>query len=357
MVSTIAVVLVLGGLIFFHELGHFLMARSLGMGVKTFSLGFGPKVWATTRGRTQYKLSLVPLGGYVSLAGESPEGDESDEGWPEDQLFMSRSPLQRLLVVGAGPVFNFVLAWLLYWVIFMGLGHVPVYEYEVKEVLDGSPAMIAGIQPGDMITEIDGDIAYTPDTLQNTILFAQDSSMDFTVVRNGETLMTAITPGFLTDEDRNDELIPRPKIGVVFGISMADRPLGLTLGLGAAADKCVDVIVQTTRSLYLIVSGKVSPKAVGGPIMIVQAVGSRAQSGLLEVLFLAAFISINLGILNLLPIPVLDGGHIFFFVYEAIARRPVNKEFRRFSTYLGITLLLSLMVLAFYNDITRWLAA
>ncbi len=356
MVSTIAVILVLGGLIFFHELGHFLVARSLGIGVKTFSLGFGPKIWGTTRGRTQYKLSLVPLGGYVSLAGQSPEGEEDDKGWPESQLFMSRPPLQRLLVVLAGPIFNFVLAWLLYWVIFIGLGHVPVFEYEVQEVLDGSPAMIAGLEPGDIITEIGGDIAYTPDTLQNTILFAQDNPLGFTIVRNSETVTTTITPAFLTDADRNDELIPRPKIGVVFKINMADRPLGMTLGMGEAADKCVDVIVQTTRSLYLIVSGKVSAKAVGGPIMIVQAVGSRAHSGLLELLFLTAFISINLGILNLLPIPVLDGGHIFFFIYEAIARKPVNQEFHRIATYLGITFLLSLMVLAFYNDITRWLA-
>ncbi|MBU1247928.1 MAG: RIP metalloprotease [Proteobacteria bacterium] len=351
--SIIAVVLVLGGLIFFHELGHFLVARSMGMGIKTFSLGFGPELWGTTRGRTRYKLSMVPLGGYVSLAGESPEEEATDEEWPEEQLFMARPPFQRLLVVLSGPVFNFVLAWLLYWCVFMGLGHVPVFEYEVKEVLDGSPALLAGIQPGDIFTEVNGDTPYTPDTLQLSVLLSQDTPLDFLVLRDGQSFATSITPGFLSEEDRTSDPMPMPKIGVVFQARPAERPLGMTLGAVAAADKCMDAIAQTGKSLLLIVQGKVSAKAVGGPIMIVQEVGTRAQSGLIDVLLLAAFISINLGFLNLLPIPVLDGGHIFFFLYEMARGKAVNDEFRRFATYLGITFLLGLMLLAFYNDLYR----
>lgn len=353
MTSTIAVVLVLGGLIFFHELGHFLLARVQGIGVKTFSLGFGPELWGFTRGRTRYKLSAVPLGGYVSLAGESPEPDETDAEWPEDQLFMARPPLHRLLVVLAGPVFNFVLGWLIYWAIFVGLGHVPVFEYEVQEIVPDSPAMAAGLEAGDIITLVDGDTSYTPDTLLLGVLFSQDEPMTFTVRRGEREFTTTITPAFLTEEDRNDELIPRPKIGVSYRPTRVERPLGPSLGGLAGLDKCVDVIGQTAKSLLLIVEGKASLRGVGGPIMIVQEVGARAQAGLIDVLLMAAFISINLGILNLLPIPVLDGGHILFFSFEAVFGRPVNDEFRRWATYAGLSFLLALMLLAFYNDILR----
>lgn len=295
----------------------------------------------------------MPLGGYVSLAGEQPDDEDSDAGWPEDQLFMSRPPLQRLIVVLAGPVANFILAWLIYWVMFIGLGHVPTFEYQVEKVLDHTPAMAAGIVPGDVITRIDGDIPYTPGTLSNSILFAQDDPVEFTVRRDDKTFSVTITPAFLTEEDKNDEMIPRPKIGVQFATIGAESPLGSLLGAGAALDKCGDTIAETARTMYLLLSGKASHKAVGGPIMIVEAVGASAQNGLLDVLLLAAFISVNLGLLNLLPIPVLDGGHIAFFTYELIRGRAVNDEFRRFATYVGISLLMGLMLLAFYNDFYR----
>ncbi|MGE4506981.1 MAG: RIP metalloprotease [Desulfovibrionaceae bacterium] len=355
MISTIAVVLVLGGLIFFHELGHFLVARIQGIGVKAFSLGFGPEIWGTTRGRTRYKLSVIPLGGFVSLAGESPDGEDDD--WPREMRFMDRPPMHRLLVVLAGPMFNFVLGWLLYWAIFVGMGHVPIVEYDIQEIIPGSPAVEAGLLPGDVITLVDGDISYTPDTLLLGVLFSQQDPMTLTVRRGDSSFETVITPAFLSEADRNDELLPRPKIGVAYNPVLVERPLGPTLGALAGLDKCGDVIVQTAKSILLIVEGKASLKGVGGPIMIVQEVGARAKSGLVDVLLMAAFISINLGILNLLPIPVLDGGHIFFFTWEALTRRPVNEEFRRWATYAGMSLLLALMLLAFYNDISRWFAA
>ncbi len=352
MTGTLAVVLVLGGLIFFHELGHFLMARVQGIGVKTFSLGFGPQLWGISHKRTQYKISAIPLGGYVSLVGESQDPDK-DTDWPQETHFITRPPLQKLLVVLAGPVFNFILAWLLYWVIFLQLGYVPIYEYTIHKVVPNSPAMYADLRAGDIITKIDGDLSYTPETIQMTILFAQDDPLVFQIRRGNSIIEKKITPAFLSEEDKYGELIPKPKVGIAFQPALIEQDLGLSFGADAALDKCTDAIVQTIQSMALIVSGTVSPKAIGGPIMIVQEVGSRAKNGLISVIFLAAFISINLGVLNLLPIPVLDGGHIIFFAFEALTRKPVNEKIQRMAGYFGMAILMSLMLLAFYNDIYR----
>ncbi|MEF2145838.1 MAG: M50 family metallopeptidase [Desulfovibrionaceae bacterium] len=353
MTSAIAVVLVLGGLIFFHELGHFLVARLLGMGVKSFSLGFGPVLLKRRKGMTEYRLSALPLGGYVSLAGESPESVDEDTEFPESQRFMLRPAWQRLLVVLAGPVFNFVLGWLIYWTLFLAQGQVTVYQHPVSEVFDGTPAMSAGIEPGDVIVAIKGDPIYGPGDLLTTILFSRDEPVSLTVERGGVSREIMVLPAFLSEADRNDELMPRPKIGIGFSIEPRTLPLGPTLGAGHALSKTIAAIDTTAKSFLTMVEGRASLKGVGGPIMIAQAIGQQAQTGLVDVLLLAAFISVNLGILNLLPIPVLDGGHILFFGFEALTGRPVNEAVRRFATYLGVTFLLALMALTFYNDIYR----
>lgn len=353
MTSTIAVILVLGGLIFFHELGHFLVARVLGMGVKSFSLGFGPVLFKRIVGQTEYRLSALPLGGYVSLAGESPESAEEDTDFPENQRFMLRPAWQRLLVVLAGPVFNFVLGWLIYWTIFLAQGQVTLFQHPVQEVFDGSPAQMAGILPGDRIMGIEDSAIYSPSDLLTTILFSRDEAVHLTVDRDGVLRDVLVQPAFLSEADKNDEILPRPKIGISFSVEPLAQPLGMDLGAGAALSKTANAIEMTFKSFLMIVEGRASLKGVGGPIMIAQAVGEHAQAGLVDVLLLAAFISVNLGILNLLPIPVLDGGHILFFGFEALTGRPVNELVRRFATYVGITFLLALMALTFYNDIHR----
>lgn len=355
MTSTIAVILVLGGLIFFHELGHFLVARLLGIGVRSFSLGFGPVLFKRMRGRTEYRLSLLPLGGYVSLAGESPESTDEDEDFPERQRFMLRPAWQRLLVVLAGPVFNFVLGWLIYWTLFLAQGQVTLFQHPVQEVFDGSPAQVAGIEPGDRIVAIGGSKIYSPNDLLTAILFSRGEAVQLTVNSGGLIHEVTVRPAFLSEADKNDAILPRPKIGISFSVEPLAEPLGLDLGTGAALHKTVNAIDMTFKSFLMIAEGRASLKGMGGPIMIAQAVGEHARAGLADVLLLAAFISVNLGILNLLPIPVLDGGHILFFGFEALTGRPVNEAVRRMATYAGITFLLALMALTFYNDIHRLL--
>jgi regulator of sigma E protease len=353
MISTIAVILVLGGLIFFHELGHFLMARVLGMGVRSFSLGFGPVLFKRIVGKTEYRLSALPLGGYVSLAGESEETEEEDAGFEDGERFMLRPAWQRLLVVTAGPVFNFVLGWLIYWTLFLAQGQITLFQHPVQQVFDDSPAAMAGIEPGDRIVAIDGNDVYSPNDLLTTILFSRGDAVNLTIDRGGMTRDVLVQPAFLSEEDRNNEILPRPKIGISFSVEPLPRSLGWDLGATAALHKTFGAIEMTFKSFLMIVEGHASLKGVGGPIMIAQAVGQHAQAGLVDVLLLAAFISVNLGILNLLPIPVLDGGHILFFGFEALTGRPVNDMVRRFATYVGLTFLLALMALTFYNDIHR----
>ena len=352
MISVLAVALVLGGLIFFHELGHFIVARCFGMGVHTFSLGFGPKLWGFTRGRTEYKLSAIPLGGYVHLAGEHPGEDPTDK-FSDDQLFSGRPAWQRLMVVAAGPVFNFLLGWLIYWALFVSAGQVTVFEYAVQEVFDDGPAQAAGIEPGDSIVRIEGERIYFRESLLMSVLFSKREPMAMTIESQGAEREVILHPDYLSEEDRNAEYLARPKIGVSYTALERGLPLGWNLGLASAGDKAVAMIGKTLRSVWLLMDGTISLKGVGGPIMIAQVVGKGAQNGLMEVLLMAAFISINLGILNLFPIPVLDGGHILFFAFEAVSGRKVNEAFRKVATYAGIGLLLCLMVLAFYNDIER----
>ncbi|MGE4552891.1 MAG: RIP metalloprotease, partial [Desulfovibrionaceae bacterium] len=327
---------------------------------------------------TEYKLSAVPLGGYVQLAGESmspeaapekapettsetpPEsGAPAEPGadFPESMLFSVRPAWQRLLVVLAGPVFNFILGWLIYWALFLSQGGVVLFEHQVQQVVDNSPAQAAGIEPGDVVTRVDGEPLYFEESLLLSILFGRQQPVTLTLESGGITRDVTITPRFLSEADRNNAVIPQPKIGIVYTAAERVEPLGLTLGSLSALHKAWAMIVKTLQSLWLVADGTASLKGIGGPIMIAQAVDREAHSGLSDLLLLAAFISINLGVLNLLPIPVLDGGHILFFGWEAVTRRPVNETVRRLATYFGIALLLALTALAFYNDISRILAS
>ncbi|MDY7002114.1 MAG: M50 family metallopeptidase, partial [Thermodesulfobacteriota bacterium] len=317
----IAVVLVLGGLIFFHELGHFLVARLLGIGVRTFSLGFGPKIFSFVKGRTRYQVSIVPLGGYVHLAGENPEEGPSPD-FPESADFSRRPAWHRMLVVSAGPLFNFVLAWLIYWGLLWGYGKMELLP-GVGEVLENGPAAQAGIEPGDLVTAVDEKPVSYWREMAEAIQESQGQTLTFTVQRGSQTLALKITPETRVHKNLFGEEIKTPMIGVTSSGGYVILPLG---GGSAMVDGVVqtwDVISLTFKGIVKIVQGAIPRTAVGGPIWIAQMVTEQAREGLANLLTLAAIISVNLGLINLLPIPVLDGGHILFFGLETIFRRPV----------------------------------
>lgn len=364
--EAVAVVLVLGGLIFFHELGHFLMARVLGIGVRAFSLGFGPKLAAMRGGKTEYRLSLVPLGGYVSLAGEEEEEDAPEDpkaaadsaAGPEvvfapEEEFSGRPAWQRLLVVLAGPVANFILAFLLYWVIAWAQGQASSLP-EIGGVQPESPAAVAGLAEGDRILSIDGQALHRWTDIPAAINAAEGKAVTLVITRNGAEHTFTITPRAETLEGPSGEDV---RVWLL-GIRSATVRLGPGQAFVAGLEKTWDMIAFTCKSIVMLVQRTVPLDNVGGPIRIAQIIGQSVQSdhGIFSVLLLAALISVNLGILNLLPIPVLDGGHIVFFLVEMLIGRPVNARVREMSTRVGMGLLLALMVFATWNDITRLLS-
>lgn len=348
----LAVVLVFGGLIFFHELGHFLVARAFGIGVKTFSLGFGKTIWSRKRGNTVYQVAALPLGGYVSLLDENGE-EELPEGFTPEESFTNRPAWQRFLVVAAGSVFNLILAWLICWGIIWVNGlssHQPV----IGEVRDDTPAAASPLQAGDRILDIDGAPIADWGQLSALIHGSEGRTLILTVEKPDKSTVTfSITPAKQSAEDTEGRKMEYWGLGIV-----SAKPERIHFGFFASAWQGVlqagSMVSQTWQAFGDLLTRKLAFDNVGGPILIAQAIYQQASYGVLDVLFLAALISVNLGVLNLLPIPVLDGGHMFFLLAEMIARRPVPRAVRERAAFVGIVLLLSLMVAATYNDIMRF---
>ncbi len=351
MVGMIYFVLVLGLLIFFHEMGHFLVAKALGIGVKTFSLGFGPPLLRMQRGSTEYRLSLLPLGGYVKLVGEVEQGEE--EGlFSEEEHFSKRPPYQRMMVVAAGPIFNLLLAWIIYFFIFLCVGQ-QVLLPSIGQVVEGSPACKAGLRSGDRIVAIDGKRVQYWYQLVDMVGRSKGKVLEITVVRGRKTLTFHVKPRIVVAKNIFGEEVKVPRIGII----AADRWVHIRMGPFAsikASFKQTWVVTKLTVEGMIKLMERVIPlKTIGGPIMIAQMVSKQAQYGIWDVLGLTALISINLGLLNLLPIPVLDGGHILFYGLETIMRRPLSPAVREIATRIGLTLLIVLMLFAVYNDIVR----
>jgi regulator of sigma E protease len=352
--SIVAVVLVLGGLIFFHELGHFLAARAFGMGVVTFSLGFGPKLAGFRRGVTNYVLSAIPLGGYVQLVAQDPD-DTPPEGFGQETYFRLRPAWQRIIVVAAGPLFNLVLAWLLFWCLLVTEGRFEMLP-EVGQVQKDSPAELAGVRAGDRVVGVNGQAVSSWDELASAIRSGGGKAVVLIVERDGATEGISVTPAMRTVKNIFGEEEQAPLVGIVASGKTRSVPLGAGSAVGEAVRQTWSVVSVTFTGLIKLIERVVPLDSLGGPIMIAQMVSKQASEGLGNVLALAALISVNLGILNLLPIPVLDGGHLLFYSLEIVMRRPVSPRLRQLSTRLGLALLLGLMILATVNDIRRQLS-
>ena len=349
--STLAIILVLGALIFFHELGHFLVARSMDIGVKAFSLGFGPRIWKKTWGQTEYRLSAVPLGGYVQLVGEHRE-DDVPEGFSQDQSFAQRPPWQRMLVVAAGPVFNFILAWFIYWGIFWAQGQTELLP-QIGEVQEESPAQIAGIMAGDVVTGVnDVPTTYWQD-LSEAIRRSDGATLHLSILRNGEVHNLKVTPNLQERKNIFGETKMVPMVGIIAAGETTTIELSFLGAAAAGATQTWELSKLTFQGLVKLVERVVPLDNIGGPIMIAQMVGRQAHEGMVNLLAITALISINLGLLNLLPIPVLDGGHILFCAIEWIRRRPLDERLQNITTRMGLAFLLALMGLAIFNDIWR----
>ena len=350
--SIIAVVLVLGGLIFFHELGHFLVARALGMGVKAFSLGFGPKLFSFTAGMTEYRLCLVPLGGYVMLAGESPENEEDAASIPKELLFSARPVWHRMAVVAAGPVFNFILAWGIYWLLFATQGQMGLAP-TIDQVLPESPAAQSGIAPGDSILTVNGKSIIFWEELTELVQHSKGQPLTLEIKRGQERVTLAVTPEMRTRKNIFGEEVASPMLGIVAAKEIITVELSPGQSLKVSAKETWRAIETMVMALVKMVERVIPADSIGGPILIAQLISKEAQGGWVGLLALAAALSANLGFVNLLPIPVLDGGHLVFFSLEAIMRRPLGPRVRAAAIRVGIAMLAALMLLATYNDLRR----
>jgi len=348
--SLVAFVIVLGILVFFHELGHFLVARFFGVGVETFSLGFGPKIYQRRMGFTQYCISLIPLGGYVKMVGEEPGAPLAESDIPLS--FNHKKLYQKILIVAAGPLFNFLLAFLIFYAIFQFSGLYFVKPV-VGEVGPNSPAQVAGMATGDVVVAIDGKPVTSWDDMVTLIGETSGEVLAIQVERDGRDHLFQVLPETRMSKNIFGEEIKRFMIGVAASGDVTHISLNPFQALWHGGLRTWEISRLTVLSVVKIFQGSVAADSLGGPIMIAQMAGKQAKAGVASFFFFIAMLSVNLGIINLFPVPVLDGGHIVFFCYEAVTGKPASEKFHEQANRLGMGLLMALMVFVFYNDIIR----
>lgn len=447
----VSAVVALGALIFIHELGHFLVAKGMGVGVERFSLGFGPRIFSFRRGETEYCVSIVPLGGYVKMMGEEATGEDAihppTDAPPMDpaKSFSTKPLWARALIVFAGPGMNLVLAAVIFSVVFAVVG-VPVLEptigrvtadssaaqaglrardqvvaidgkpvehwgeieeavtrangrplaltivrdgarqdvtvtprkVEAKtpfnekteawsigarpylppvvgEVRPGMPAAEAGLQPRDRVVALNGAPIETWDELAEMISTRANQTLTLRVERSGSRMDLTVTPRLEVERDALGNETPVGRIGIATATSQTFKRSDPLTAAARGVARTWDVTAITVVSIWKLITGTIPASNIGGPLQISMVAGQQAQQGLVSYAFFVALISVNLAILNLLPVPMLDGGHLLFFAIEAVLGRPLSLRKREIAQQIGLALLLLLMVFALFNDLTRLL--
>ncbi len=345
-----AFIIVLGVLIFFHELGHFLVARLFGVGVEKFSLGFGPRIIGKKRGITDYRISAIPLGGYVKMVGEEPDSDIDPKDIPIS--FTHQHVLKRIGIVAAGPLFNILLAVILLYIIFQISG-LYILKPKVGDIEKGSPAYEAGLKPGDEIVAIGGTPIDSWEKMAEIISGSSGKPLFFTIERESELLTITIRPEIKQDKNIFGEEIERYIVGITSSGDVNRQKLNPFQAFVESVVQTYHITKLTIVSIAKLIQGTLSLDTLGGPIMIADLAGKQAKEGIGNLAFFTALLSVNLGILNLLPIPVLDGGHLLFFFIELVIGRPVNQKVRERAQQVGLFILIFLMILVIYNDLTR----
>jgi len=343
-------IVVLGILITFHEFGHFLLAKSFKVMVLKFSLGFGPKLIGKRIGETEYVISAFPLGGYVKMLGESDEDEVSPQ--QAHRSFSHQPAINRIAIAAAGPAFNFLLAFLLFAGLYLISGY-PTMAPEVGQVRANSPADEAGLLKGDVIEYIDGKKIDEWNDIKRFIEKSSGHGLAVVAKRGDERIATTVFPEEETIKNLFGEEIRSPLIGIVASGTIAKLRLTPFKAIQRGAEKTWEVTALTILTVVKLVQGVVPLKTVGGPILIGQLTGDIARENLTYLLPFMAVISINLAILNLIPVPVLDGGMILFLLIELIIRKPISIKKREMAQKIGFFLLLVLMAFVFYNDLAR----
>ena len=349
-------------IVFFHELGHFLVGRWCGIKALVFSVGFGPElIGFNDRRGTRWKLAAVPLGGYVKFLGDENAASVPDRAAVDalsdaerSGAFPAKSVGRRAATVAAGPIANFILAI----VIFAGVAYVEgrvVGDPVVAEVRDGSPAAAAGFKPGDKVLSADGEtIRYFSD-LQRYVSSRADTPIRMTVERNGSPVELTVTPRSEVQTDGFGNEFKVPVVGLVAnndGSSFRVESLSPVEAVAYGVSQTWFVTTRTVDFMGEVITGRQNADQIGGPIRIAQVSSQVSTIGLGALLNLAALLSVSIGLLNLLPIPMLDGGHLLFYAFEAIRGRPLSEQVQEVGFRIGLALVMLLMVFAFWNDIS-----
>lgn len=339
---------VLSALIFFHELGHYFAARAMGVRIEVFSIGFGKKIASFNRWGSEWRLALIPLGGYVRMKGQD-DSDPTKKSYDSDS-YNVKTPSQKIFILLAGPFANFVLAFFLYFVI--ALGGPNILSAVIGKVVKDSPAFVAGLETNDTIRSINGVEIATWEEMAKFIELS-DGSLSLEIQRGEAIKQIVLTPKITQTTNIFNEVIEKKMIGIGSAGVTHKLDLGVSETLTYATNQTIFASTLIFGGLKKLLFGEVPANELGGVISIVKLTSDASEAGWMSVLFFAALISVNLGVLNLLPIPALDGGHIMFNLYELLFRREVNEAIMIKLTIAGWVILFSLMGLGLYNDINR----
>ncbi|CAG35890.1 RIP metalloprotease RseP [Desulfotalea psychrophila] len=354
MTTIFSFILVLGALIFVHELGHFLLAKFFGVRVLKFSLGFGPRLCGKTIGETEYVLSAFPLGGFVKMLGENPDEEELT-GVEKERAFSYKPTYQRFLIVLAGPLFNFIFPVLIFSSLFFFQG-IPVSQdtTRIGQVNEGSPAAQAGMLADDIIVDINGVETTSWQSVLNGVKDSGGVPLKVLVLRGDKEVSLAIVPQRDEVKDVFGQAVEeRYMIGVMKAEALSYEETGLFAAIWRGLQQTWFYIYLTGLGIIKLIQQVVPASEMGGPILIAQMAGEQMRAGWINLLYFTSLLSVNLGILNLLPIPVLDGGHLMFLTLEGIRKKPLGEKAQIIAQQIGLGLLATLMLFVFYNDIMR----
>lgn len=365
--TLLSFLIALSVVVFVHEFGHFYVARRCGVKCETFSVGFGPELFGRTdKHGTRWKFSVIPLGGYVRMFGEGDtmqavEGGRGEsepeprELTPEERAvsFKHKSLRQKSAIVFAGPAINLLFAIAVFWVMFLLVGR-PITEPVIGTIIENSAAADAGLMPEDKVVAIDGASIDRFEDIQNIVQIGNGAPLDLLIERDAVELNVLLTPRAVDGTDPFGNAQRRFLIGITPSGQTRVTDLGPISALGVAVGQTYEIIEGTAIAVSQIVSGERGTEDLGGPIRIAKYSGQAAKTGIAGFILFMAILSINLGIINLFPVPLLDGGHLLFYAIEAVIGRPISEQAQEWGMRMGLALVIALMVFVTWNDIVHF---